>query len=136
MDHYEIGATIQGAANMAMVLRKGKGRTTSMLNQLVNGDRVITINQDHADMLRRLVRERKLSVEVLVLSPENPEVYKYPPMGKTHLDHVWVEAYYQHVLARAIRDVDHIQAELSGRTSSVPNMVKSTVRAKLKRTMK
>ena len=93
------------------------GRTTSLLESLKDGDRVVCATPAHAKDLERRCRPRGLQVELVVVEPHraHEDMFKRgPAAGRTVFDHVWIEMYYQLVLERAAADVDFLQRETSG----------------------
>lgn len=92
------------------------GRTTSLLNSLKDGDRVVAPTGQQAEYLRRLIHERGLKVEVITVDPAQPQrLFDRPRSeGRTLFEHTWVEQFYVHDLERAAQDIDEFQKRMSG----------------------
>ena len=92
------------------------GRTTMMLDSLKDGDRVIFNDPRERDRVKRMCRDRKLNVECLVITHNDPSmVFKRPtPVGRVMFDHQWVEDFYMKAIERAEKDIDFFQRESSG----------------------
>lgn len=115
MDHYGIGNALMGAARIYFQTARQTGRTTSLLQSLKDGDRIATNLPQEAARLRRELAHRGLKVEVIVLDTAHPDPTRFgTPQGRTLLDHTWVEQFYVQALQRAAREVDEIQALMTG----------------------
>ena len=73
MDHFGIGAAIHGAAMIYTSSSRRTGRTTSLVESVKDGDRIIFNNHKEAERVRRLCLERGVEVECIVLDPKHPE---------------------------------------------------------------
>jgi hypothetical protein len=100
MDQFGIGAAMLTAAQMYSQLARRSGRTTALLDTLKDGDRVVFADEKHVRHFESLLRERGLKVSCIVIPPRNMVDMLYRPRstGKTVMDHVWLEQYYQHVI--------------------------------------
>jgi len=117
MDHFGIGHAMQAMVRVYIQGARQTGRTTSLLESLKDGDRVVCATPKHAGDLERRCRQRGLQVDVVVVEPQqaHDDIFKRAPaVGRTVFDHAWIELYYQHVLERAARDIDFLQRETSG----------------------
>lgn len=118
MDHYGIGAAITGAMNIYLQTARQTGRTTSLVDSLKSGDRVIFTDSREAQRVQRLIAQRGINVECLIVNPDNPHALfdrgSVPGEGRLVFDHRWVEEYYRLAIARAMKDIDHFERELSG----------------------
>lgn len=116
MDHFGIGQAMQSMARVYAQSARRTGRTTSLLESLKDGDRVVFIDSREADRIRRLCKERGLDVECIVLPPEQPHrlLERGMSSGRTLFDHSWVERYYIHAMERCQEEIDHWQRESSG----------------------
>jgi len=116
MDAFGIGAGIAGAARIYSHSARQTGRTTAMLDAAKDGDRILCLNAKEADRLRRLLRDRGLEVEVIVVPTRDPGAAfsRGTPTGRSIFDHSWVEQHYMEAIERARKDIDHLQTELSG----------------------
>lgn len=116
MDHFGIGQAMQGMAHVYCQSARRTGRTTSMMESLKNGDRVVFVDSREADRVRKLCRERGLEVECFVLPVGRPErlFERGTSQGRTLFDHTWVEQYYMAALERCLRDIDYFQQQTSG----------------------
>lgn len=116
MDHFGIGQAMKGMACGYFSASRGTGRTTSLIESLKDGDRVVCLTSREADRLKRLCQERRLTVELMVVDPKNPDMVfsKGRPQGRTIFDHSWVEQYYLLAIEAAALQIDHLQRQSSG----------------------
>lgn len=116
MDHFGIGAAIRGVAEVYFRSARHTGRTTTLLSNLKNGDRLICIDGQSAERMGRLCRERGLEVECSAVSPKDPQrvFERGTPRGRTIFDHPWIEQFYALAIERAAKDIDHLERQSSG----------------------
>lgn len=116
MDHFGIGPALKAVAEVYFQACRRTGRTTSLVESLKAGDRVVFINSAHAEHVRKLLHEFETKAECVVIDPRQPEQVfdQGTPEGRTIFDHAWVEQYYLYALERAARDIDQLQRESSG----------------------
>ena len=116
MDHFGIGAALLGAAQIYFRSARGTGRTTSLIESVKDGDRIVVSTSREVRRIEGLLAERGLKVAVLVVNPDNPgRLFEVGTSeGRTIFDHSWVEQYYQQALERASSGLDHLQRESSG----------------------
>ena len=116
MDHFGIGAAIQGAARIYIQSARHTGRTQSLVDSVKEGDRVIFTDRKEAERVKRLCSERAVKIECLVIDPKRPDLaYQHgSSKGRTIFDHQWIEEYYLITIDRAMKDIDHIESQLSG----------------------
>lgn len=116
MDHFGIGAAIHGAARVYFQSARRTGRTTALLDNLKDGDRVCCATSDEARHLERQCKERGLQVQVITLpiNAAHAIFERGTPEGRTIFDHGWVERYYLEALENARATIDHLQREASG----------------------
>lgn len=120
MDHFGIGQAMKGMARGYITAARGTGRTTSLIESLKDGDRVVCLTAKEANRLDRLCREREMEVEFAVIDPKNPrEVFsRGTPTGRTIFDHCWVEQYYMQAIDEAFSQIDRLQRQSSGHGSA------------------
>lgn len=116
MDHFGIGAAMRGMHEVYTQSARQTGRSTSLLDSLKDGDRVVCLVPQEARRLEGLARERGLKVEFVTCPVGDAQrLFEHgTPQGRTIFDHTWVEAYYLRRLEDAERDIDRLQKELSG----------------------
>lgn len=116
MDHFGIGAAVRGAAIIYMQSARQTGRTTSLVESVKDGDRIIFGDGREAKRVERLCKERGVKVECVVVSPKEPEgVFdRGTPQGRTIFDHSWVEQYYLNAIEQAQGDIDRLERQASG----------------------
>lgn len=116
MDHFGIGAAILGAARIYFSSARGTGRTTSMIESVKDGDRIVVSSAREVSRLKLLLAERALQVSVLCIDPGDPGCLcrHATPEGRTIFDHYWVEQYYELALKNASHGIDRLQREFSG----------------------
>ena len=115
MDHFGIGAAMRTANLIYNQAARRTGRTTSLIESLKDGDRVVFINRMEADRVQRLCRERGTKVDCIVIDVEAAFelAHRAPSKGRTLFDHTWVEQFYLHKIEQAGREIDHLQRETS-----------------------
>lgn len=114
-DIFGIYNGLKATQTLYFTLSRRSGRTTSMLESLKNGDRVIFLNSKQARLFEILAKERNLEIECRVLTINENPFDKFPPSkGRTIFDHSWVEEFYYKSLDKAAESIGVIQRELSG----------------------
>lgn len=116
MDHFGIGAAIRGAANIYFQSARQTGRTTSLVESVKDGDRIVFTNEREAERVRRLCLERGVTVECVVIKPMEPErvFNRGTPGGRTIFDHSWVEQFYMLAIDNAAQAIDRLERQSSG----------------------
>lgn len=116
MDYFGIGAAMRSMISVYIQSARRTGRTTSMVESLKDGDRVVFVNRQQAEIVERLCKKRGISIEWTVVSPCNPQdtFRRGSAKGRLIFDHVWVEQYYKLAIERAMNDIDRIEREASG----------------------
>lgn len=118
MDHFGIGAALQGLAHAYMDTARQTGRTTSLVDSVKDGDRIITHSHAEALRLTRLCAERGIKVQCIHVDPQWPnrllELGTLPGDGRTLFDHPWVELFYLRAIQKAHEDIDTFQQRMSG----------------------
>jgi hypothetical protein len=115
MDHFGIGNAVRSLFHTLLQTSRGTGRTTSLINSVRDGDRIICSESLEQQRLRREFHRMGRDVSVEHIPPNFPEeVLRLTPCaGRTLFDHTWVERYYALALERAAEDIDHLQARSS-----------------------
>lgn len=92
------------------------GRTTSLADSVKDGDRICFASSGEARQMERLLRERGVRVECIVIDPVNPlEILnRGTSQGRTLFDHGWVEQYYLAAIEHASSSIDRFQRDASG----------------------
>ncbi len=116
MDHFGIGLAIKGMAIAYFHASRATGRTTSLVESVKDGDRIVFIDSNHARRVERLCLDRGVNVECIVVDPKTPEhVFDMPTsVGRTIFDHCWIEQRYLHVIERTQKEIDTLERESSG----------------------
>lgn len=116
MDHFGISQAMRGVLRVFFQSSRHTGRTTAMLDSLKNGDRVVCPDTKEFSKLTTEIRRRDLDVQILVVSPANPDSLfgRAPPEGRTIFTHEWVELYFIENVECAISNLDRLQSEASG----------------------
>lgn len=116
MDHFGIGAALLGSGNIYLRAARQTGRTTSLLNSLKDGDRVIVPTERQQRRWQSLLAERQLKVEVRWFSVDRLHDLYHLGTGdrQTRFEHTWVEEFYIRNLEDSIRHLDELQQRLSG----------------------
>jgi hypothetical protein len=115
-DHSGIGLAISAMFQTYRQSARTTGRTTSLLESVKDGDRIIVLNGQEKTRLERELRDRKLNVDVFVmpLNRINELSHRAPSTGRTVFEHTWVEAFYELAIERAQKEIDVMQRETSG----------------------
>jgi hypothetical protein len=113
MDHFGIGAAVKAIVEIYLQGARRTGRTTSLLDSLKNGDRVVFSNHKEANRVSRLLRERNLLVKCIVIDTKQPyNLFNLEkPIGKTLFDHSWVEQFYLEAVTRTQNEIDELQRQ-------------------------
>ena len=116
MDHFGIGAGIRGSVSAYLRCARSTGRTTSLVESVKEGDRVVFSTMNEATRVHRLCLYRKVKIECVVVDPREPHrlFEKGPSQGRTLFDHAWVEQYYLEAIDKAYQKLDSLELELSG----------------------
>lgn len=116
MDHFGIGAAMQGMARMYFQSARQSGRTTSLVESVKDGDRIVFADSREAERVCRMCLERGVKVECVVVTPKTPErvFERGTPEGRTIFDHSWVEQRYLEAIERAQQEIDHLERQASG----------------------
>ena len=116
MDHYGIGTAMLGMVNTYSSAARQTGRTTSLLESLKDGDRIVCATGRESEFMQRRCVKLGLKVTCITVDPKSPEgIFERPPSeGRTLLDHMWVELYFRHAIERAINAIDHFERQSSG----------------------
>lgn len=116
MDHFGIGSSITGAVLIYLRSSRGTGRTTSLVESVKDGDRIVFSVASEAKRVQRLCEERGVKVECVVIDPKSPQriFERGTSQGRTIFDHSWVEEYYLHAIEEARKDIDRLERETSG----------------------
>ena len=120
MDHFGIGKAMECMALTYSQTARGTGRTTSLIESLKSGDRVICATQREANLMDLLCRERNLVVTFVVINPSDSHIqeralrYYGTSKGRTLFDHNWIEQFYLASIRRCGEVISHVQRETSG----------------------
>ena len=116
MDFYGIGSAMQAMVRVYFQTSRSSGRTSSLIDSLHDGDRVVFVDSKEADRVYRLCKERELEVKCITVPPNNPMrlLERGPSMGRTIFSHRWVEQYYEMRLVDCARDIDDLEHRSSG----------------------
>lgn len=116
MDHFGIGAAMQGMAQTYFQTARRTGRTVSLVESVKDGDRLIFTNRTEADRVYRLCQGRGVIAECIVIDPSRvSELFERgSSKGRTIFDHSWVEQWYLSALENACKQLDTLECETSG----------------------
>jgi hypothetical protein len=116
MDHFGIGTALQGMLQTYENTARRTGRTTSLIESLRDGDRVVVENQAVKRHIVDLLQERGLKVDVIIVDPRKfSTLFQQPPSkGRTLFEHTWVYERYKFMLEETAADIDKWQRETSG----------------------
>jgi len=116
MDHFGIGQALSAAARVYFQASRRSGRTTSLVESLRDGDRVVFTNENEARRVKNMCLERNVKIDTFVVDPRNPQKVfdRGTPRGRSLFDHSWVEQFYINAIEQCVNDIDHLQRETSG----------------------
>jgi hypothetical protein len=115
-DFFGIGAALEGAMEIYFRSARQSGRTTSLIDSLQPGDRVVFRNMQELIMFERKCKEREIKVDCIYVNPSNPlmSFNRGPSKGRTIFDHAWIEDFYRITLSRAQEEMATMAVQLSG----------------------
>jgi selenocysteine-specific translation elongation factor len=115
MDHFGIGAAMRSMRSVYSLGARRSGRTTSLVESVKDGDRIVFNNPIEAERVKRLCLERNVKVECIVIDPRTPHqvMERKQAERRTIFDHSWVEKYYAISLERAEAELDMLERETS-----------------------
>ena len=116
MDHFGIGAALQAMAQMYFRSARQTGRTTSLVESVKDGDRIVFADTPEARRVQHACHRRGVAVECIVVDPNNPARLfdRGPAKGRTLFDHSWVERYHLESIEHTMRVIDDLQRKASG----------------------
>jgi GAF domain-containing protein len=116
MDHFGIGAAVRAVVRVYVKSARRTGRTTSLVESVQDGDRIVFDDHREATRVEKLLRARGVQVECTVLRVDRAgELFTKPPSaGRTIFDHTWVERYYEQSIDLCQMEIDRLQRETSG----------------------
>jgi len=116
MDFFGIGQAVKAALFVYFQASRATHRTTSLVESVKDGDRIVFANLKEADRVNRLCLERGVKVECVVVLANDPHglFYRGTSQGRTILDHGWIEEYYLNAVDRCEEDIQYFEEQLSG----------------------
>lgn len=115
-DHFGIGAAMRAMHRVYAMSARRTGRTTSLVESVKDGDRIVFASTPEARRVERLLRERGVKVECIVVEPKQPGklVERGTSQGRTIFDHAWVAHFYELAIEDADRAIGELQEKTSG----------------------
>lgn len=119
MDFFGFGSALTAAHRILCVAQRQTGRTTSLVESLKTGDRVVCINRNDALNIERLCRERDVKITTVSIAGRRIEealhgIGTLPGDGRTVIDHSVVEAMYEGAISSTTQYIDSAEKSLSG----------------------
>ncbi len=116
MDLFGIGQAMIGAARIYFQSSRHTGRTLSLIEAVKQSDRICFTTEREARRVVRLIKERGITVDYIIVDPKTPDrlFEKGTGQGRTLFDHNWVEEYYLHGIEHMQQEIDHFETQLSG----------------------
>lgn len=118
MDHFGIGYAMKSMISMYLASARGTEQTTSLVDSVKDGDRVVFVDMRHARRFKDLCKERGVNVETFVCDPREPDrLFAWGTVageGRLIFDHVWVGEFHRLSVDRACEDIDRFQSQFSG----------------------
>jgi len=113
-DSYGVLASALTGLRVYEQAARRSGRTMRLLEQVQDGDRIITTNVEADRIRRELGQMGKHRVEVVALSIDaDPRRYSTLPRGRTFFDHMFVHAFMVRACEDAAGYLDRMQAAMS-----------------------
>ena len=115
MDHFGIGLAIKAMVKVYEQASCQTGRTTSIVDSLKDGDRVVFTNEHEARRVQRLCKEAGIDIDYIVINPKGPNriLERGTSQGRTIFDHTWVYEYYMDAIELAEHNIGYLQKQLS-----------------------
>lgn len=116
MDHFGIGAAMTAMTRIYAQTARRTGRTTSLVESVKDGDRIVFAERMEAVRVKRLRLERGVEVDCIVVDPKNASrlFERAPSEGRTIFDHTLVERFYEATIERAAEEIDLMERQASG----------------------
>lgn len=116
MDTYGIGSAVLGVVQAYMQGARHTGRTTSLVAQVKDGDRIYFTDCAECERVRRLCLDRGVTVECVVIPRNGLDslITEGTGKGRTWFDHSAVEIYYLQAIIEARNYIDQLTTHLSG----------------------
>ena len=107
---------MQGIAGIYFRSARQTGRTTSLVESVKDGDRIVFADGKEAERVRGMCLARGVAVECIVADPKNPSrvFERGPSKGRTLFDHSWVEQFYLDAIKHAQAVIDDLEWRASG----------------------
>jgi hypothetical protein len=114
MDMFGISSAVTAVVDSYFQGARRTGRTTRLLASVKAGDRIVTVDEKQARLLRGLLGTDRRDVTVMVLPVRDLDLSGIAHSeGKTVLDHTWVEQFYKCQLSQAENSLSRIEDRLS-----------------------
>lgn len=116
MDHFGIGAAMLAMSAVYTTATRRSGRTTSLIEDVKDGDRIVFAHSHEAQRVERILLERGLKVQCIVVDVRDPHqlLRRGTSQGRTIFDHSWIEEYYNGTIKHAAETIDRMERETSG----------------------
>jgi len=118
MDYFGIGSALKAGAEIYFRAARRSGRTTSLLESLKSGDRVIFKTQEEAHRFKRLALAQGKEIETIAADVNDSGIDRIvnqrKARGRTIFDHNWVEARHLFSLENEMKLIDRMQKDFSG----------------------
>lgn len=112
-DFFGTSTLIKGAVNVALLSARGSGRTQSLIDNLKNGDCVVTLKHIEGKRISRLCAERGIKVKYITVKPsESGRVFEHARNGsRIMFDHSWIEEFYLNAIKNAQETITFLEKE-------------------------
>jgi hypothetical protein len=82
-----------------------------MMESVKDGDRIVCTNTRESNYVKRLLKDRMLDVECIVVSPDDPcrLFERAPSQGRTIFSHEWIEQFYTTLIEDGNKQIDYLQ---------------------------
>lgn len=116
MDHFGIGAAMSAMFATYATSPRRTGRTTSLVESVKDGDRIVFADEREARRVQRLCQERGVCVECITVDTRDPHrlMERGTSQGRTLFDHHFVEEVYRIGINRIATMIDELERATSG----------------------
>ena len=112
MDAFGIGSAIKGCCEIYFRSARQTGRTSDLIDNLNNGDRIIFVKNEEAKRWTRICKDIGKDIDCIAVNPTNTDIFniRKNTKGTTVFDNAWIEIFQ---INSTIELIDKFQKELS-----------------------
>jgi len=115
MDAFGIGSAIKGCCEIYFRSARQTGRTSDLIDNLNDGDRIIFVKNEEARRWTRICKDIGKDIDCIAVNPTNTDIFniRKNTKGTTVFDNAWIEIFYMNETHKSICLLDNLQKELS-----------------------